>query len=98
MYLIKYDKNTPLINSVQEDVNYSEQDFAVEFDLQSPNNNIGVKVGDIIAGLEQHFKDLLNQSIVSNKRSRALEMLVNTLVILEKQYEAYQRSIEEQKH
>ena len=98
MYLIKYDKNTPLINSVQEDVNYSESYFSVEFDLQSPNNDIGVKVGDIIAGLEQHFKDLLNQSIVSNKRSRALEMLVNTLVILEKQYEEYQHSVEKQKY
>ena len=98
MYLIKYNKDTPLTDLVEEDVNYSESYFSVEFDLQSPNNDIGVKVGDIIAGLKQHFKDLLNQSIVSKKRSRALEMLVNTFVILEKQYEAYQYSVEEQKH
>ena len=97
MYLIKYDKDIPLINLVQENILYEEQDFVVKFELQSPTNNIGVKVEDLIIGLEQYFKELLKLAIISNEYVNDAQILADTISRLNTCYKMYKSTTKEQK-
>ena len=97
MYLIKYDKDIPLINLVQENILYEEQDFIVKFDLQSPTNNIGVKVEDLIIGLEQYFEELLMLAISSNEYVNDAQILADTISRLNTYYKMYKSTTKEQK-
>lgn len=90
MYLTIYNKNIPLTDLAQENIIYEEQDFSVNFNLQSSINDIGVKVEDLYEGLKQHFKGLMEQYHITNSKENVLKEMIDTLTLLENQYKTYQ--------